>query len=285
MVEIRFAEPDERDAVIAYLHRSFPRAKWDLQGWQRLLSGRWAAPEDPFAVTVWDGPSLVGALGLVMSRRQTDAGPARVCNLSSWYVDKPYRGQGIGQRVMQLVTEDPELTCTNLSSARGALGVVANVGLKVLDSERCFWRAGAGDLLPCDEDPLQGGHGLAARDLQVLRDHAGLNLRAAVVSTPDGPYLAVLSVKQKVDDHISHELLYHNAPDLLARHAPQIARSLLHGQGRAMFYADARFVPEGTEVQGRAAIPVPRFYSPGALPKAQVDLLYSEIVLLDMKLY
>ncbi|MBM1634293.1 GNAT family N-acetyltransferase [Sulfitobacter mediterraneus] len=285
MVEIRFARPDEREDVVQFMHQSFPRAKWSIDGWRKLLSGRWAQEDDPFAVVVRDQGRMIGVLGLVMSRRQMDFGTARLCNLTSWYVDKAYRGQGIGQRVMQLVTADPALTCTNLSSARGALGVVANVGLQVLDDTRFIWeRSGPSRLLVHDD--LDGTEGvLSEQEQQILKDHADLKLCPLVIETSGGPCFMMISVQQKVDAYITHEVMYLGDRALFARYAREIADAVLPEGHAAVLSVDSRFVAEGVVPDRTEPIPVPRFYSPGNLSPEAIDHLYTEIVLLGMKLY
>ncbi|KIN75937.1 GNAT family N-acetyltransferase [Sulfitobacter mediterraneus] len=285
MAEIRFARPDEREAVVQFMFERFPRVRWSIEGWRMLLSGRWAQEGDPFAVVVCDQGALVGVLGLVMSRRQMDFGAVKVCNMTSWYVDKAYRGQGVGQKVMQLVTADPDLTCTNLSSARGALGVVANVGLQVLDDTRFVWERSGPSPLSVHTD-LKGEEGaLSARERQIVKDHADLDLRPVVVDTPDGPCFMMVWVKQKVDEYLTHEVMYLGNRTLFGRYAREIADAVLPDDHAAVLSVDSRFVAEGTTPDRTEPIPVPRFYSPGNLPPEDVDHLYSEIVLLGMKLY
>lgn len=285
MVEIRFATPDEREEVVQFMHQSFPRAKWSIDGWRKLLAGRWAQDADPYAVVVRDQDALVGVLGLVMSRRQMDFGTARVCNLTSWYVDKSYRGQGIGQRVMQLVTADPQLTCTNLSSARGALGVVANVGLQVLDDTRFVWERSGPSPLSVHEDLQDLQRMLTPKERQLLDDHTDLDLRPLAVETPDGLCFMMLSVKQKVDEYITHEVLHLGDRALFGRYAREIADAVLPEGPAAVLSVDSRFVATGVTPDRAEPIPVPRFYSPGNLAPEDVDHLYTEIVLLGMKLY
>jgi len=48
---------------------------------------------------------------------------------------------------------------------------------------------------------------------------------------------------------------------------------------------DRRFVAADVVPDAVEDIPVPRLYTAGAVPPADVDVLYSEIVLLGMKLY
>ena len=53
----------------------------------------------------------------------------------------------------------------------------------------------------------------------------------------------------------------------------------------AVMAVDRRFLPGNADADEVAQIPVPRFYTPGRMPAEDVDAMYSEIVLLDMKIY
>jgi hypothetical protein len=205
--------------------------------------------------------------------------------MTSWYVAKTYRGQGIGGRMLELVTADPEITITNFSSARGAVPVVERAGFSVLDSERLIWRSSdATARLPVHHDPLQLGDTLAERDRRVLEDHAGLNLRTLAVETSEGQCVIVLSIKQKHDAYVTHEVMYLGDRALFGRYARAIADSILPAKG-AVLSVDRRFVAPGVLPDAIQTIAVPRFYTVGRMPAEEVDNLYSEIVLLDLKLY
>jgi len=108
MVEIAFACPEERAEIARFMQEAFPRAKWDGDGWRRLLDGRWSAAPDRYAITARDGHRLIGVLGLVTARRPTGAGPAVMANMTSWYLLKPYRAGGIGGRMIRRATDDPD---------------------------------------------------------------------------------------------------------------------------------------------------------------------------------
>ena len=282
MVEVTFATPPQREEVEAFMHAAFPRAKWGTEGWTRLLANRWGSASGEFAVTARDKGALVGVMGMNDSLRHTPRGPQRYRNLTSWYVLKSHRGQGLGEQLMQCAMADPAITSTNLTSAKGALPLVDRIGFKVLDAQRVVWRHTGTDTLPYTLDPL-GDAQLDAVDTQVLMDHVGLTLKPAVIETPDGPLTLVLSVKQKVDAYVTHEVLYVGQPDLLMRHAQAVADTLLPEQA-AVFSVDRRMIPDianGTV----APIEVPRFYRGTSMRPAEIDHMYSEIVLMDMKLY
>ena len=286
MVDIAYAPPEARAEVVQFMHDSFPRAKWGLAGWTKLLDGRWSTPDAPFAITARDQGELVGVLGMIPATRQTSLGPRTIASLTSWYLLKPYRGQGVGRDIMAMATGNPQITATNLSSARDAIPVVLRAGMTVLDSKRLIWRASdrSARRLPFTSDPLSLGRGITQVDRQVLKDHDDLNLKSLCIETPDGPCVIVLSVKRKDDAFVTHEVMYIGAPAVFAQHVRAIADTVLPPQG-AVLAVDRRFMPEDAQPDAVVDIPVPRYYTPGRVPPNEVDHLYSEIVLMDMKLY
>lgn len=284
MLDITHASPDDRSQVVQFMCEAFPRAKWSRDAWERLLSNRWGAPEDSFALTVCDAGRLVGVLGLVSARRPTATGMAKTINMTSWYVLKDYRGQGIGSRMLEFLTADKDATVTNFTSAKGAVPVVERAGFTVLDDRRRVWRASGRATLEVQRRPLEIADRLDPRDVQILRDHEGLNLVSVAVETPDGPCVLVLSVKQKHDDYVTHEALYVGDGAVFARNARAIADSLLPPDG-AILSVDSRYLPTDVEADRIEMFEVARYAAGGMLPPGQIDTLYSEIVLLDLKLY
>lgn len=264
------------------MHAAFARAKWGAEGWARLLANRWGGPQGQFAVVAMDGRQIVGAMGMNDSTRHTPRGPQRYRNLTSWYVLKSHRGMGLGEALMHRAMADPAVTSTNLTSAKAALPLVGRIGFAVLDDHRRVWRPRGGGALPLTRAPLAEAP-LGPVDRRVLEDHADLNLHPLCIETPDGPLTLVLSVKRKVDEYVTHEVVYAGRPDLLARHGQALADTLLPPEG-AVLSADCRLAPDaatGTVIP----IEVPRFYKGTAMRTHEIDHMYSEIVLMDMKLY
>ena len=282
MVSVRFATPAQRAEVEAFMHAAFPRAKWGAEGWTRLLANRWGGAQGEFAVVAMDGDMIVGVMGMNDSIRHTPRGPQRYRNLTSWYVLKSHRGMGLGETLMHTAMADPQVTSTNLTSAKAALPLVDRIGFKVLDAERLVWRQSGGTVLSMSLDPLSDAK-LDSVDDQVLRDHADLNLKSVTVETPDGPCTLALSVKQKVDEYVTHEIVYIGQPALLARHGRAIVDTLLPDDG-AVFSIDSRLV-QGAQPDTVEPIEVPRFYKGTSMLPAEIDHMYSEIVLMGMKLY
>ena len=286
MVKIAHARPEEREEIARFMQDVFPKAKWSLDGWRRLLEGRWARPEDSFAVTARDDGKLVGVLGLVTARRPTASGrPALTANMSSWYLLKPYRAGGIGGRMIEQAAADPQVTVTNFASAPRAVGAVQRAGLSVLDTHRLVWRPRPRrNPLTVHRDPLALGDALTESDRRVLTDHAGLNLATAAVETPDGLCVLAISAKRKHDDYVTHDVFHIGDRAIFARHARAIADSLLPPRD-AILSVDSRFMPVDADPDEATEIEVPRFYTAGRMPAEDVDFMYSEIALLDIKIF
>lgn len=281
MVDLAFAPAQARAEVVAFMQEAFPRAKWGTAGWQTLLAGRWAQPADPCAVVARDGDRIVGVLGLVFATRPTAHGPRRWVNLTSWYVLPDYRGEGLGQRMMEMVVALPGATVTNFSSAVRAVPVVRRAGLQVLDDTRCLWsaRISGAVRLAVKEDPQVDGH-----VGQVLRDHTGLPLRRIAVQTDEGPLIMVLMEARKHDAYVTHEVLFLSDPDRFAGHTRAVADAVLPTD-RAMLSVDSRFVRDLSVAEVVEPIPVPRFYSSPDMTPTGIDPMYTEIVLLGMKMH
>jgi hypothetical protein len=294
MPDIQFAFHDQSTEVAEFMQQVFPRAKWGLDGWTKLLAGRWARPSDPIAITVRDQGRLVGVLGLVMAQRPTPNGPCTTANMTSWYILQDYRGQGLGQRMIRHAMSLPNITVTDFTSSANAVGAVLAAGLQVLDDHRMVW------LPRYDGDPVLSVVDLCPENLsqtdtetaQIIRDHDGLGLTSLLVQTADGPVSLIFSVKQKHDDYITHEVFYLSNHQRAADHMQAIANAVLPAQG-AVMSVDPRFIPDSETIgmssgYGKPAriepTGVPRFYSPNGLPANRVDALYSEVVLMGMKL-
>ncbi len=285
MVEIAYARPEEREEIAQFMDSVFVRAKWDIEGWRKLVAGRWCGPEGRYAIAVRDSGKLIGVLGLVYAERMTKAGRRTTADMTSWYVMKEYRGQGIGQKMIALATSDPTVTVTNFSSAKAAVSVLINAGLTVLDKERLVWHpreATAG--LVVHNDPLALSGGLSDKDRKVIADHQGLNLRHLAVETPDGIVAMVVYPQKKNDDFVTHEIMYLGDQPLFARYAAEISGAVLP-EREAILSLDRRFASEGIECDEVRQFETPRYCQPGLLEPSEIDMLYSECVLLPIKIH
>lgn len=285
MVDIAYAGPEEREEIAQFMNVVFHKAKWDIDGWRRLLAGRWCGPEGRFAISVRDEGKLVGVLGLVYADRMTSGGLRTTADMTSWYILKDYRGQGIGQQMLALATSDPTVTVTNFSSAKAAVSVLVNAGLTVLDKERLIWHPRASEAgFVVHEDPLSRIDLLNDKDRKIIADHQGLALRHLVVETPGGPVAMVIYPQNKHGPWVTHEIMYLGNQPLFAQYAPQIAGVVLPGRD-AILSLDRRFAAKGIVPDEVRPFATPRYCQPGLLHPSEIDMLYSECVLLNIKIH
>ena len=283
MVQIAYALPHMREEIAQFMCAAFPKAKWGINEWRGLLDGRWGR-DDPYAVTVHDDGQLVGVLGLVSATRRIDGVAHRTMNMTSWYVLKSHRGLGLGGKMLAHITADPTVTVTNFSSAKAAVSVVERAGLKALDSTRLIWRSHGPKPQANGVASVQSLTGLGQHERAIIADHTRLNVQPHLVNTPDGLCLLMLMAKQKHDDYVTYETMHISNKPAFARHAAEIAACVLPAED-AVLSVDKRFVSGAVAAEATETIAVPRFYRPGSLQPCDVDHLYSEIVLLDLKMY
>jgi hypothetical protein len=285
-IEVRSAAPADREAVVALLHEHMS-ARISLARWRRLFDHGWRAEPPEHGVLLLARGTLAGYLGVIHAERRIGARTAHTANLSSWYILRPWRGQGLGLAMLRHAARDPALTYTTFSSNPPALRLMAAAGLVPLDDTRLLWRrsgaARAGIAVLSDRAALLPE--LPAHERRLLDDHQGLPVHPHLLRTAEGDCLVVLSLKRKGADALWHEVLHLGRPALLARHAQGFADAVLT-PGESVLSVDSRLL-DGCAVTAalRQPIPVPRYFrSPDLVPR-EVDFLYSEIPLLDLKLY
>jgi len=286
-VQIRPARQSDADAVAAFLNRHMDQ-RISVERWRRLFHLPWPLPAgapDYGRIALSHG-EVVGFISRIYSERSIAGRRELIANLSSWYLRKDHRKGSLGLRLYRELLEDRgQATYTALSIARRTYSLYDRWGFDMLDQHRWLWRR---DASAADEvDVLTDWHAVAeevdAQQQQMLHDHRHGDVWPALIRTVDGDCLAVMTVKRKGDDVLYFDVLHLSRPDLFERHAVQIANRLLP-DNRAVLAADARFLsapPPGGE---RVPIAVPRRYLSDRISPRALDFMYSEVVLLDLKL-
>ncbi len=283
-VELRSAGPNDRDAVVALLHERM-NGRISPARWRRLFDYSWLFDKPDCGVVVLERGSVAGYLALIYADRRLGERTVRTANISSWYLVKPLRRQGIGLAMLQLATRDPGMTYTTFSSKPPVLRLMAEVGLVLLDQTRFLWRR-SGE----HGADIQVFSGFAAlppevpdHERLILTDHRDLPVQPHLLRAAEGDCLIVLSVKQKDADVAYHEVLHLSRPAVFAPHAEGFANAVLP-PGAAVLAVDRRFL-DGCEVVAESEqISVPRYFRSPVMARREVDFLYSEIPLLDLKL-
>lgn len=284
-VELRSAAPGDAAAVCALLHDQMSR-RISRERWRRLFEYPWLADKPDCGVIVLQRGEVAGFLGVVYADRRLRGRSFRTGNLSSWYIVKALRGQGLGLAMLRHATRDPAVTYTTFSSNPQALHVMMKVGLVLLDDSRFLWRRTVERTVAIEV--LSGRAALSSLvtddERRILTDHRSLPVEPHLLRSADGDCLVVLSVKRKGADIAYHEVLHLGRPDVLARHAQAFANQVL-ASGASVLAVDQRFLDRCEVSAEREPISVPRYFRSPDLARRDVDFLYSEIPLLDLKLY
>jgi hypothetical protein len=283
-VELRAARLEDRDAVVALLHERM-NSRISPERWRRLFDYSWLADKPDCGVVVLERGRLAGFLAVIYADRQLDGRTVRTGNFSSWYLDKPLRRQGIGLAMLRHAARHPAVTYTVFSSKPPVLRLMSEVGLILLEDTRYLWRrsgargtgievfSGFPALLP----------EVADSERKILTDHHLLPVTPYLLRAAEGDCLVVLSIKYKGADVAYHDVLHIGRPAVFAHHAQVFADAVLPS-GAAVLAVDRRFLDGYDVIAETEPIAVPRYFRSAGMARNEVDFLYSEIPLLDLKL-
>lgn len=274
---IRPARPEDREAVVELLHEHMS-ARIPRERWRLLFDYPWRPADAPDCGRVLIDRRIVGFLGATYVDRPIGGDTVRFCNMSSWYLLRPYRGQGHGRKMVLDLTSDPAVTYTDLTATPQVQEMLlAHAGFSILDRERWILRRpqeevadiGLTELTPSGP-PL--AHHAGIRDLRLLRAEG-----------PGGSSALAVQVKKKGEGIAYHQLLHAEDPVWLARNASGVAAALLP-PGPAVLAIDRRLSPIAPARAEIEPIAQPRLYKSWRLRPEQIDNLYNEVLLLDQKL-
>ncbi len=249
------------------------------------MTYRWLDDKPDFGrIAMVDG-QLVGFVGMVYSDRVLEGRRHRIANICAWCLNKAHRKAGFGFELMRSAIADEAMSYTILTSSSRSVSLLDAIGYSILDDDRRIWIAkGVPAGLEIEDDPSRILRRVDSIARDMLRDHDGLAIRPLLVADRTGSCLAVFSVAKKRDDVTYYDVLYLNNPLFFATRAQTIADSLLPRDRKAVLAADTRLL-QGHACDGTVErLLVPRYYRSSTLRSGQIDNMYSELQLLDLKL-
>jgi len=281
---IRPAGAGDIDAVCALLHDKM-NAKIAAERWRRLMTYDWLAEKPDLGRVVEAGGQILGYVGMVYADREINGRSERIVNICAWYLDKSLRGTGLGTRMMADATSDPALSYNIMTSSKNTLKILDAVGYGVLDDHRYVWRrTGPPDAaLTVLDDPDAIRARVGPSEARLLDDMGGLPATPILLEAAGGRSLLFFSVKQKGADVTWFDLLHAGDRAMFTAHAQALANALLP-DGPAVLAADGRFVLRPPDGAAHEPLPVPRFFKTERLAPHEIDHLYTELQLLDLKL-
>ncbi len=283
MTRIRWARPDERRVIQGYIFENMGKIPYER--WANILDCRWIPENDRYGVIVVGGSRPLGFLGIVFADRMIEGRVHRTGNITSWFLEKDMRRGGIGQEMLRLVTEDPDVSYTATSPNIRSGSLLAKVGWEVLDDRRLIWQRSSAPPKAAvrPTTPEEAGARLGPEAQKILADHDGLNILPYLLEAPDGACLVVTYVKMKGDDVAHHEVLHVSDRAFFTAHASDFANAVLPPR-KAVLALDSRFAEGSARPDETLDLDIPRYWKPAGIKAPDIDFLYSEVVLLDLKI-
>jgi len=287
--QVRLALEHDIDPVCALLHEKM-NSRIPVDRWRNLMSYQWLDDKPDFGRVVESDGQVLGFCGMVYADRkigneQQGYRHERIVSMSSWYLDKTLRGQGLGRDMLLSAIDDRSLTYATLTNSRKPLGIVEALGFRVLESHRYEWRkTGTVDpaVVVIDDSQSIRSH-LEVNQLKILDDMASLPLVPMLLMHADRQALLFFSIKTKGENVTWFDAMHISDPELFAQCAQALANLLLP-DAPAVLAVDSRFfqVPP----KGALAVPLPvgRYFISQSVEPCELDNLYSELQLLDLKL-
>ncbi len=287
---IRPAESRDIDAICTLLHTKM-NARIPVDRWRHLMTYQWLDDKPDFGRVVESDGKVLGYIGLIYSDRilSTVEGGQRTerfVSMTSWYLDKSLRGRGLGKGLMAATIDDPaNKTFTQFTNSPKPMAIVAALGFDVLDEYRYHWKkTGLPDsrLVVIDSRELMLARANSVQR-QLLVDMNVMPIVPLWLEFGSRQALVFFSIKYKGENVLWYDLLYTSDPELFTDCAQSLTNQLLPDTP-SVLATDSRLVkpPEGEVVRER--LPVSRHFMSDTVRPHEIDHLYSELQLLDLKL-
>ncbi len=257
----------------------------DRDQWRRILSIRWSRYHDHFGyVLVRDG-QVLGFLGTFFFERVVGGREHRFCDLFCWIVPEEHRQHSL--QLLFPVLKLQDTTVMSLTPSQGASLILARFGFTVLETHMV--------ILPFLPRPVRGqGVRLVTkkaailrllddRDLLLFRDHdlpgCGHLLLVEETRAERYCYLVFNTVRKK---GIRCTQIYHlGDPWIFRQGLAGLQRYFLRRNHTLFTLVDRRLLRGGWPAPAyERGLRFPRLYRPAGLEPAQVDNLYTELVLM-----
>ncbi len=278
---MRAVTPADVDALSSFLHETVNPAITASQ-WRALFEYGWDHDRPALGHVLVDGMRIVGFIGTVLSNRRIDGKIERFCNLSTWFVLPGYRNAALPLLLAAVGRTDE--TLTGLTPTKEAGKIYDWLGFRALDTGKLA-------LLPflnlrslLAREPVRiltdrtlVREVLRSSDRVFFEDHSPYACGHFVVASPTS-YAYVITKRRKKRGFPFSEVLYCSDIELFIAHLERIKWAVLRQERTVAVMIDRRLL------RGRRPVGVtirrPTLFKSKTLDAAEIDNLYSELVLL-----
>jgi hypothetical protein len=255
---------------------------------RNIFEYQWQRNETHCGLILVDGDRTVGFLGMIFSRRLINDKVEKFCNLTSWYVHKDYRSRAISMILPLNGMKD--YTITDLTPAKNVYKIQNKLGFKDLDGAGRLLLPFGRRLFQAEFSAANLSHDSAAiekklegQNLKIFNDHQKYPCFHFLLTGQDR-YCYIIYTKLRRKRIPYAHLHYISDPDLFALVYRDIRNSILSHAKAYFLLIDSRLV-KNRKLPVSFCLPyrAPKQYRSSTLKPEQIDNLYSELVMLNLR--
>lgn len=255
------------------------------EDWRQLFVDHWKRGEDYIGYVLEDRKHIVGFLGLIFSNRVINGQKEKFCNLTSWVVEEKFRNQSIFLLLPVLKLENYTLTIH--TSSKETYAVARKLGFVDLESHfRVILPFPSIKTLFSSCQVNVNGKNLNKilewDSLEVYKDHLKFKCFHVYIRSSIGNcYLVGARVFRK---SLPFAQIYHISDSkVFAKFSSYIASVVSLKIKTIAVLVDERFLDGNVIWQSYScSLSNPRVYKSNSLERSNIDLLYSELPVLNI---
>jgi ribosomal protein S18 acetylase RimI-like enzyme len=281
-MEIRPVLKSESLAIAQFLQREMDQSV-PVERWLRLFQYDWINPPI-WGVAAFDGDSIVGFLGCIFSHSAL-GDPHLNCNLTSWCVARNYRGSGLGRLLFDFFLKEKRWQLNLLTAASYLVETYKSFGFEPYESHRyVFSPLEYSTKIKAYVDSDISLTQLSEADQKIFLDHKAHRCRQVHLELgSEHSFVVLKDIPRKSKLGFFSEVLYVSNPHFLQKN-PVILSKLLMKNSDSLVALDKRYLSEKPRQGKEEALYSPRLCSSSLTPRPIFHAIYSEVVLLDLKM-
>lgn len=187
MIEIKKARAEDFDSIYPLL-KGLNNSTFTKDRWRQLFTRHWDSQRDHFGYMIADNDNVVGFIGTLFSERAINNRPEKLCNLTSWFVKKEYRGESLS---LIFTTLDMDCTLTGFTATPMTATTLKSFGYRDASGKRFLIPAipfgGFFSGEPSAKyDPDAIRETLDAKDLKIFSDHVKFRCCHMIIKAMEG---------------------------------------------------------------------------------------------------
>lgn len=256
--------------------------------WRSLFDYKWKRQEEYCGYGLFDGPEIVGFLGLIFSQRVIDHNVENFCHLAAWIVKENYRMHSFSLMMPVLKLDDH--TLVDLSPTSGVARISKRLGFTELESRIKVllpWPISTKPYLSRNfsitQDKNLIGQLLSGSELTIFHDHQHFRpCRHLVVKHRDKHCYVIYTTVRNSSRVPYCYIHYVSEAQAFAKFSFAIRTEIIRKTRIPWVVVDSRLVQSvRLPFSPEFSLSSPKLFKSAGLRADQIDNLYSELIMFD----